>query len=768
MDFAATVRAVRTAAGLTQYDFAEWVQVSRKTMQRWEGGVAAPDARAEDALVSFCRDRGAFTPGANPVLAAATGGETELRHRCSAARTASSGAPTPTTAAPGLAAAQRLYGRDDARATLLGLLERHPLVTVTGPGGVGKTALAVAVAPEVGRPVREVRLAEVGDAGGVLPAIAHAVGARQGPHRSLREAVHATLTAEPCLLLLDNLEHLLEAAPVVADLVASAPDLTVLATSRVPLRVATERELPLAPLPVPARLDDLTPDEVVHTAAIELFGDRARRADPGFTLTMEDARAVAEICGAVDGLPLGIELAAAHVRVLPPVVLRDRLDERVRRLRGGVDLPARQRTLDATMAWSDALLDEAARATLRRLSVFRGAFTVADAEAVVVETDLIDQLEALVDHSLVRPVDHNRRFRLTEPIRAFAAERLEQSGAAAAAADRHARHLLAIAESSAPRLHGPDQRVVLDDLRCRRSDLDAALDHLHRDPDPTLGLRLVVAQCPLWDAESALSVAREALGRGLARVGPSPVRLTASIWAGYFAALQLDLDEASRRAEEAMALADQYDRATGRGYAHLVLGTVAVEADDAVTGERHHQACLDLLRSAGDRWGTARPLNSLAEIARANGDLDLAVARHEEALAVCRELGDEHSQVMILCGLGQAHRLRGEREPAAAAAAAEAARLGLALDNGVGVATAFELLAALCGEQGRHDEAAQWWGGADALRARTGSRPERRDALDQTRARVRCRAALGDDRFEALRAAGATRAPAAVARQLLG
>lgn len=755
MDAAGAIRAIRQAAGLTQYDFAEWLAVSRKTVQRWESGQAVPDARAEAALIGFCRQRGAFDASRRAPLAAVVADEGELRDVLAAARAPGDATPAPPIAEHGL------VGREDALAGLREHLGRSRLVTVTGPGGVGKTELALAVAREAASPVHTVALAGVPDPALVATAVAEAVGARQGAAATLRESLVAVLGDEATLLVLDNFEHVLPAAGLVADLVASCPELTVLVTSRAPLRLRGEQEVPLSPLAVPSGGDDLALDDVLASPAIQLFTARAGAADPSFGLTLDSARDVAEVCAALDGLPLAIELAAARVRLLPPAELRQRLGRRLDLVRAaGGDRPERHRALRATLTWSHDLLAPEEREVFRRLAVFAGGFTLAAAEEVVPAEhgalDVVEALGALVDHSLVQPVDAagGRRFRLLETVRAFAEEQLDEAGERADLRRRHLGHLLRVAERAAGRLRGPEQWEALSELRSLHGDLVVALDSAV-DLGDDRAIRLAVALAGYWDARSALAEGREWLARVLvATPEPSPWRGAALTWAAYLAALQGDLAEARALAEEAFDLAERFDSDAARGYALLVSGGAAIEAGDDVEGVGLLEASLAAFRAAGDQWASARPLNSLAEAARSAGDLDRAMALHEEAHALCEALGDHHSQVMILCGIGHVRRLRGDLVAAEAAGTQAVDRARLA-DNGLGLATAFELLAAVAWAGGDAEQAARRWGAADRFRRRTGSTPEARDRDEQAAARAAVRDVLGEERYEAFLAAGA-------------
>ncbi|HET7034371.1 MAG TPA: tetratricopeptide repeat protein [Thermomicrobiaceae bacterium] len=536
-----------------------------------------------------------------------------------------------------------LLGRAEEVSALAALLTRAEvqLVTLTGPAGVGKTRLALAIAAALtdyvpGRVVF-VPLAPLDDPALVLAAIAHACGLREsGSARSPGEQLAAALVGRETLVVLDNCEHLLAAAPEIAALLAGVPCLTLLATSRAPLRLRGESVYPVAPLGLPDLAGPLNAATLATSPAAALFMARARAVRPDFTLTDANAPDVAAICTRLDGLPLAIELAAARVDTLPPAALAARLEHSLDLLTGGpFDLPDRHRALRAAIAWSERLLAPAERRLFARLAVFAGAATLEAIAAVCDDDgrlgiDALDGVTALVRQSLVRRVDETEgaaepRFAMLATIREYALERLASEDRTAVER-AHGDYVLALAERARGELRGGEVAAWLDRLEAERADLRAALRRALDRGESERVQRLAGALGRFW------------IARGFAREG-------------------------QRWTEEALALGGPAPPAARAG-ALDAAGLLAVECRQLTHGQECLEECLRLRRALGDLRGTAETLATLASAVALNGDNTRAIALLEESLALHRQGGHRWGVAIALNNL--ADKLYNQREDARA------------------------------------------------------------------------------------------------------
>ena len=559
--------------------------------------------------------------------------------------------PPPRTAARALGnlpgRLTSFLGRDRELEELEALLDESRLVTIVGPGGIGKTSLAIALGQRAGTSCRDgvwfVALDPVPEAALVGAAIAHAIGLYDGPGRAPIEGVGRWFADRSALLILDNFEHVLDAAVELPGLLRAAPGLRIVATSRAPLRIAGEQEYPLGPL----ALADAG-------AAVRLFEDRARAVVPGWSAGDEQA-VVEEICRLLDGLPLGVELAAARVGLLPLTVLRDRLTARLPLPgRGPRDLPTRQRTLDGAIAWSYDLLAPPRQRLLRELSVFDGGFDLEQARAVATDLprgeDVLDGVMDLADQSLAQPAGSAKgapsggvRFRLLETIRSFGLRALEQAGEERGARRRHAEAFVALAEQAAPSMPGRDQARWLDRLAMDHANVTAALRWTVEQGEVILAQRLAASTWRYFQIGGYLREGRGLIDAVLEMPGgqePTVERLWAVAAAGGVAYWQGETDEANDRYRLQLAIAVEIGDRAGEADAAWNLA-----ATDWIRNDMGGSAALidrarSLYEALGDERGAARTEWGRGNLVVESGRVDEAIEMGLAARRRYAELGD--------------------------------------------------------------------------------------------------------------------------------
>jgi predicted ATPase/DNA-binding CsgD family transcriptional regulator len=665
-------------------------------------------------------------------------------------------------------------------AALLGLRERVVdeevrLLTLTGTAGTGKTRLATALGEALLDAFEDgvwfVDLAPIDDPARVVPAIGRALGLRHqaGEHMGI-DSLLSFLRAKRLLLVLDNLEHVLDAASDVGRLLDLCPQLQVVATSREPLRLRWERLYPVPPLRVPAA-ETLDPVDLIEVPAIQLFVQRARQVQPDFDLTSANGAVVAELCRRLDGLPLAIELAAARSRALPPQAILARLEDRLDLLVGGRrDEPLRHQTVRAALAWSHDLLTPAEQVLLRRLAVFVDGCTLDAVQSVCMlpgepRVPALDGLESLLDKSLLKQdqVAGEPRFAMLETVRAYAHEMLEVSGEAAAVRDKHASYFAELAEAAARMLQGPHQmdwlarldvefanvREVVQrairrpesiefGLRCAsalwwymharglyaefRSLLAPLLANPAAEALPTLRGRttraLGVADWGLGDYPRAMAEHQAALAILQPAGDPAAVCQTL-IDIGVVAFSQADARVAADAFDQALRLARELGDDWMAAWALTFQGLLALNAADLGTAAARFEAALELRRGLGDLFGMAWAHNGLASVAQLRGDAAAAAPLYERALTMFRALGERPTIASMLDGLGDIALARGDVE-LARARFTETLALYREMDSQRGIGMTLERFAALAAAEGQFERALRLAGAAATLQGSIG------------------------------------------------
>lgn len=714
--FGELLRRHRLAAGLTQEELAERAGLSRRGISDLERGARSHPYRETarvlaDALRLAGGERSAFVLAARRPV-----------RRGKARRDASTTFPVLLTPLIGrhedLTAVRRLVQDDAIR-----------LVTLTGPGGVGKTRLALAVAEQVGEAFPDglafVDLARLRDPSLVLPSVATTLGIRGSGARALLDAIRDFLREREMLLVLDNFEHVLPAAPVVADLLMAGQKVKVLTTSRAPLRIRGEREFPVPMLRLPAREVASHLKMLAATEAVAFFVDRVQAVQPSFALTSDNAAAVIAICQRLDGLPLALELAAARAKILPPSTLLARLDARLPLLTGGSrDAPERQRTLRHAMTWSYDLLSPEVRILFHRLGVFVGGWTLEAAEDIANlqgNLDVLEGLGSLADLSLIRLDEHGPepRYGMLETIRELAAEQLAASGEESALREAHAAHFLGLAERGKPHLYGAGQRVWLRRLEAEQPNFRVAMATLAANDDDRC-LRLAANLGLFWFLHAHFAEGRAALELTLSRTAsPTPDRAEALLGVGRLAELQGDYSAAETWFVQCEKLARSLDLPAVLWQVLFERGIVAEWQGDTRQAASLYETAVAVARELKDAQAIGVPLMTLSEVAYGRGDMETAERLSEEAVALIRSAGDEFALSVCLATIGAVALARDDTS-GATAAYEEALELGLGIEADYVIAGAMVGFSAIAAARGDYDTAAKLLGATETVREASG------------------------------------------------
>ena len=732
----AVLKKLRATVGLTQEELAERAGVSARTVSDVERGlriVVRPDTarRLASALGLGDDERARFH-------AVALGSPTPAR------RTADAGSvPVPPT---------RLLGRSRELAAITSRLQNPDLrlLTLTGPGGIGKTRLALEAAVRVPfeAGVFFVPLGELTDPSLVAPALAKTIGVVQ-TRADLVELLSERLAGSPALVVLDTFEHLVPAAPLVYSLLLKCPQTSFLVTSRSALRLRGEHEFPVPPLELPAMTSEARPEDVHLWPATELFWERAQAVQPDLELTRETAALIADICRKLDGLPLAIELAAARVKHLPLAVIREQLHHRLHLLVGGpADLPPRQRAIHDTVRWSHDLLGPRQQTLFRRLSVFAGGWCLDDVTDAVGGADVGDSLEgmsALVDHSLVA-LEGNRpdaRYDMLDTVREYAAVRLTDAGETDEIERRHALHYLTLAEVAEPHLVRTGHHAWFQRLDADRGNLRRGMAWTLEQQDTVLALRYAVALWRFWRQFGEYTEGRRWSDAALTVPGNAPpsLRVKALCAAAALAWPQADHAHMAKLAAEAIPLAQRSDDPLDLRNALTIRGFVAMCQGQYADALEPYTECVAICRPLGSSWQLATSHLNLGAALLHCGRTQQGVVELRDALRLYRELGDDVFGARALNHL--AHAALAQDDVAGADRLAREALVSVAEQGEPqGIAEALETMAAVAAARSAADRAATLAGAAEAARQAIVFQPAAFDVaitgrrLDATRARM--------------------------------
>ncbi|MFN2223635.1 MAG: ATP-binding protein, partial [Candidatus Promineifilaceae bacterium] len=641
------------------------------------------------------------------------------------------------------------------------------LVTLTGPGGVGKTRLALQVARNLSNQYRDgvifVDLSPISDPDLVAGRITRALGLKEGPARSPVDGIVDHLRGRHCLLLLDNFEQVIDAARVVSQLMDALPELDLLVTSREPLHLYGEQEYPVPLLSIPDRASSRA--DLSDYESVALFVRHAQLSNPNFRLTKDNARQVAEVCIRLDGLPLAIELAAARTKAFPPGYLLTLLDGSLDALTGGPrDMAARHQTLNAAISWSYDLLAEDEKKLFARLAVFHGGRSLEAAQVVCqpgLELPVMIGLESLLNKSLLKRVDDlsgSPRYLFLDTIYTYARQRLAQSGEEELLRQRHATYFAELAEQAEPELRGPNQEQWSARLRIEHDNLRMALTWASDNGDSELGLLLVGSLAEFWYYEGPISEGEKWIQWAMAQLEEEDIsgRFRAKVLngAGMLAFATGDHANGKRWNQAALAIARERGDKVNWAWALFWLSAHAtIRPETYRDGIPLCEEALELFRESGDQAGVAWAYNQLGELNRLVGDLAQARSAYESSLAICRETGNKRREAIALLNLSYVAQGQGEY-----ALAGSYCLAGLSLLHELKLeyhsAIALSMLAGPLTSQGRVEQAARILGASEGIFERMAVSLQPADRVEIDRYISQTRQALGAAAFDAAWHAG--------------
>ena len=651
----------------------------------------------------------------------------------------------------------RIIGREKEIGEIENLLRQNRLVTLTGIGGTGKTRIAQETAlrmlAEFPDGVFFIPLSAIRNPDFVVSEITQSFGLKQTPEKSLTDALKDFLRAKKILLVIDNFEQVVSAAPLLSELLAAAPNLKILTTSRAVLHLEAEHEYVVPPLDLPEDMPDKPVKDLFEYESVKLFIERARAAKSQFAADDKNALTVAEICERLEGLPLAIELAAARIKILSPSQILERLDNRLKLLTGGArSLPTRQQTMRDAIAWSFDLLDENEKSLFCSLAVFAGGFTIETVEEIcgghatdenpAPEIDVLNGITSLVENSLLvqaEAADGKSRFRLLEIVREYALEMLERRGEIKRTADKHARYFLALTEKADPEILGKQGSKWLDLLQEEHENIRAAMDWADKN-NPEVFVRIVAATRDFWVVRNHLGEGRQSFEKAVEKSGGASGEAICKIFIGLgqTAKYQGDFAAAHKAFEKALEVSRKINDKQRISISTRGLAMTAKGRGDFAAARKYAEESLRISRETGDKFGIAVSVNTLGDIACIEKDYKTARPFYEEALEICTELNSRQGVNATLNNLGAV--AFGEKDYKTARDY-YARALNLWRDSGekVTFSYTFDGFAALAVERGDFKYAAQLSGAAEQMRKSLGfiTEPAERNFRDQYLNRLR-------------------------------